>query len=497
MAQRSRLNNITKSVRLTVDQRRERIQRSEEQSLLDDVDNDSTSGALEDPLPPSLPSAARQQTGDSLNTDNAPPAYEYYDKDLKETKRKSTPILYDTKTAPENSSRERESSFRVLDKSESRDSKPKRSIWTMGFKKRPSTPKVEQAVRSSSSSRDDSQKDAAGSSTTTSQILNPFDDGNVQMQQTPAVVEPAKEEKEYFGLQEAMAGVSMSTPPVEMDTESVQISRTLSPPHTQRSLTDPTRSDHSQTTSQPNSPETTTTTPSYYPPPQTNTTNTKNSPISPPTNPYASLSSKPAFDRIRPSQRVREARERSRSRDPPRDHRQTTSPEPLNRQISPPTLPTSNSTQGSTTQTWRTTPLLSSNTTSSLATQSHTRLKVTFSPTLYTSRISYSAARALHLLDHANTNTIDGVPIATLTLLYLVSDGASQAVSADEVELEVMHESEGRGLEIILGAGLVHVQGVMEGSEGGCLWWSERGVPRGLRTVEGLRLFRRFELCRW
>lgn len=60
-----------------------------------------------------------------------------------------------------------------------------------------------------------------------------------------------------------------------------------------------------------------------------------------------------------------------------------------------------------------------------------------------------------------------------------------------------MHEGESRGLEIVFGAAQGHVGGVMEGGESGCLWWSERGVPRGLRTVEGLRLFRRFELVRW
>lgn len=92
---------------------------------------------------------------------------------------------------------------------------------------------------------------------------------------------------------------------------------------------------------------------------------------------------------------------------------------------------------------------------------------------------------------------IDGVPMALLTLIYPVSDGDSQTVLADEVELEVMHEGESRGLEIVFGAGHGHFAEVMEGSEGGCLWWSERAVPRGLRSVESLRLFRKFELVRW
>lgn len=569
LAQRSRLNNITKTVRLTVDQRRERIQRTQEQNLLDGVDDDSISGALQDPLPPTLPVSPtttsqqptsrtslsprhdsandqyQQQAGESATMNSAPPPYDFYDRDRKDTKSKSVPVSYDTKKPPEVVLTERDSSSRVLDPSESTDPKPKRSIWSMGFKKRSSTPKVEQVPRSSSDPRDNNLKDVAESSST-SQILNPFDDSNSQMQHTPAAIEPSKEEKEYFGLQEAMASMSMpmvthtisgtltpgrkdsretqqeksssnltggvpselyshgpslASPPVEKDTDSLHptFSHITSPPPPQ-----PTgyaalslASERSRSRSEVNLTETT---PSYYPP-RPDPINSTNAPTSPPTNPYASLSSKPAtFDRIRPSQRVREARERSRSREPPRDHTtRTTSPDQLYPQRPTSRLPSpSPASPPPSSQTWRTTPLPSStSTTSSLATSTSTRLKITFSPTVYTSRISYSAARTLHLLDHAETNTIDGVPIALLTLIYPVSDGDSQTVLADEVELEVMHEGESRGLEIVFGAGQGHIAGVMEGSEGGCLWWSERGVPRGLRTVESLRLFRKFELVRW
>lgn len=529
LAQRSRLNNITKSVRQTVDQRRERIQRTEEQNLLDDVENESTSATLQQPLPPSAPTPTAQrlaseasvpsrsnsandqlqQFSDLSKTESAPPPYEYYNDDPKGTRSKSIPLPSDMKKSPEAASAEKQSTFRVLDQPDVKEEKNKRSKWNLGFMKRSSTPKVEQVARSSSNPPDSSSICVAQPSTT-SESLNPFDDSNSQLHHTPAPIDTSKETDEYFGLQMAMMGMSMPTPVAELPSDHIdknikqrettggltKIPSVVTPP-AEGYIKAPESSGYSNLTSSLTDNthfENTLTTPSYYPPPFEPPT-TK----SPPT--YTSTKSQPsAFERIRPSQRVREARERSRSQEPPHARQPSNTSTP---RASTPSLPTTTTpaTSAPTTQTWRTpSTTTTTSSTSSLSTSSTLRLKITYNPTLYTSRISLPASHALHLHDHALTNTIDGVPIALLTLLYVVSDGSTESVMVDEVELEVMHEGESRGMEIVFGAGQVHLGEVMEGSREGCVWWSERGVPRGLvRTggVEGLRLFRRFELVRW
>lgn len=147
-------------------------------------------------------------------------------------------------------------------------------------------------------------------------------------------------------------------------------------------------------------------------------------------------------------------------------------------------------------QTWRTASVLAPQSLSlSLSNSNTLRLKISFDPSTFTSRISAPAARALNLLDAALAASVDHVPIATLTLLYTVDDGTSRSVMGDELELEVMHDEESRSLEIRFAADQIMLRDVMDAA--GELYWSERAVPRGLRTVESLRLFRRFELWRW
>lgn len=501
----------------------ERVQRSQEQNFLDDVDSEPTPDALQQPLPFSRIAQTQQRTSsqssvptrDSSTNDqvqgydqlskitSAPPPYEYYLGDRIQPRTESTPVTDNTK--------------KVADVAEE---KTGRSKWTLGFKKRSSTPKVEQVSRNSSSLTDTGPKDTTPNSQAPSSILNPFDDANSQIQETPAMIDTSMEKDEYFGLQMAMMGMSMPTPiqassgglkdenidvrpwvvapPVEADAgRPAMPSQTKSMDAFQRTGTTSSYggldSDNLGTIAS-NSAATSTT--SYYPPPlEPSQTTQRSPPISPPAKAYTSSSTTSqtsAFERIRPSQRVRETRDRSRSQDPPRNATTSTSSEArTNFSIS--NKPRASSTEV-TNQIWRTS---TSSPTSTLSTSSQLRLKIIYDPTLYTSRISTAAARSLHLLDHALANTIDNIPIATLTLLYTVSDGENQSVMGDEVELEVMHEEDCRGMEITFGAGQVHIGQVIEGSKEGVLWWSERGVPRTLRTLDGLRRFNRFELSRW
>ena len=93
---------------------------------------------------------------------------------------------------------------------------------------------------------------------------------------------------------------------------------------------------------------------------------------------------------------------------------------------------------------------------------------------------------------------IDCTPLATLTLLHVVSDVASNeatAVNSDVVEFEVMNEHQSRVPELRIGQGFAHLAGMM--NEGQYIYWNPQPVPKTLRTVDRLRLYRRFELIRW
>lgn len=193
------------------------------------------------------------------------------------------------------------------------------------------------------------------------------------------------------------------------------------------------------------------------------------------------------FDRIRPSQRVRDSRDRSVSQEPA-NRAAISETEPLERQTSGPTRLSSLSffSSDELQQSWQT----------KATTNQTAKIAVKFDKESFTNRMSASAARALGVDDHIMV--VDGVALASVTLLHTISDGPSdndKAVVGDEIEFEVMTEHEVRTPQLNFGAGCTHYARIMEAGE--YIYWDPRSIPESLRTVERLRMYRRFELVRW
>lgn len=185
------------------------------------------------------------------------------------------------------------------------------------------------------------------------------------------------------------------------------------------------------------------------------------------------------FNRIRPSQRVLEARRPSPPSSPEQDNLSRTS---SRSRIGDMTL----SSAAGFEQSWQTT----------ATTNRAIKVKVVFEKDSFTNKMSASAARVLGVDDAIEI--VDGIALANLTLLHAVgsNDGSDDTVvNGEEVEFEVMNEHESRVTELHLGQGLAHLASLMESGE--YIYWNPRSIPDKLRTVDRLRLYRRFELVRW
>lgn len=200
------------------------------------------------------------------------------------------------------------------------------------------------------------------------------------------------------------------------------------------------------------------------------------------------------FDRIRPSQRVQAQRERPVSQEPtPRQNSGVSLPS----RAAPSTRTTSSiSRLGSLSssfsddlmqQTWSTTAI----------NNRRIKFKVKFETETFTNKMSASAARALGVDD--TIFVFDQTPLVQLTLLHTVSDDVGLdndvVVNGDEVEFVVMDEYESRIPQLNLGTGFAHLAPLMEGGE--YVYWNPGIVPESLRTLDKLRLYKRFELTMW
>lgn len=185
------------------------------------------------------------------------------------------------------------------------------------------------------------------------------------------------------------------------------------------------------------------------------------------------------FNRIRPSQRVLETKRQSPPSSPEQENLSRAS---SRSRIGDMTL----SSAAGLEQSWQTTAI----------TNRAIKIKVVFEKDSFTNKMSASAARVLGVDDAIDI--VDGIALANLTLLHAVGSNEvsdDTVVNGEEVEFEVMNEHESRVTELHLGQGLAHLASLMEGGE--YIYWNPRSVPDSLRTVDRLRLYRRFELVRW
>ena len=445
-AQSTRLNGLTKSARDRVRDQQRRAREAHEQDGLDDAASPSASGT-------DLRHVLKHESGN----EGAPPPYASVGDTVSVTDSKRTTEKFPTAVV-----NAEQSSFNVLAKSKSNElpmDKKKRPSWK-NFMKRSS----KDQYRTLSGSSDIPAKTVSPSSATKIDVPEVPN----QIQTTPGAVESPQGQENYFDLQSAMSGMSM--------TEST-VHEMSSSPLTQRS---PTTYEVSRQLSAEAVPAI-----------------DKPDPAKPKNrNPYLAMrlaaGSKPRtdyramyeqanqstdnednFNRIRPSQRLQHSREVT-------SRQETTLREPASR------LGSLNFSADVQDQSWQTAAI----------TNQSTKFKVSFPGDAFENRMSASAARALGVDEHIQI--IDCTPLATLTLLHVVSDVASNeatAVNSDVVEFEVMNEHQSRVPELRIGQGFAHLAGMM--NEGQYIYWNPQPVPKTLRTVDRLRLYRRFELIRW
>lgn len=457
-AQSKRLNGLTVSNRRRVAESRKRVA-AEEKGLLDAEDSHDGRSAKE--TDPAVFNSEPQPLED------APPPYDYASNasaKVGATEQKSPPPLsHEASLAPEPATSQDSvtSSFRVLDRSKSNDQadfaaakKHKSSLWKNFIKR-----------GSKESSR--SQSDPIGSvvpETNTTPELSP-----------PLFLEQSNSHQllhempgdSYFQPQEAMSGMDLS----QNGENSVEAaanatgeeaclrtalgSSVATPPEQKPSSNRPYRERRSR--------------PDYS---------------------SGRADSSDNFHRIRPSQRVKDAHELSGSRSTDVLDQASTSPPPDSlERTSTGASRLGSLRSGSSddcTQMWQTTAI----------TNRPQKFKVQIERESFTNKISVAAARALGV-DDAIVEYL-GVSIATITLLYTVSDGLSTGaniVVGDEIEFVLMDEHTSRTPLLVLGAGLAHFAQIAE--EGEFIYWNPRAVPDNLRSIDKLRLYRRFELVRW
>lgn len=409
--------------------------------------------------------------------DVAPPPYDYY---VNSTKSQTAKDLKDGSFSDQKRSTSeidlKTSSPEALEKTNSKESKEssgdkkaKRPMWK-AFMKRSSK---QEPTRSLSDLGDRTKSDNTSPPATPPVIVS-------QVQETPAAIETPSEQENYFQLQAAMSGMSMTTTTAELTRQDfndlngnhanpenstsaseLDASTITTPPDEKFASNNPYKQMRLEAQLRSESNVASKSRPNYHDLRSDSTDN---------------------FSRIRPSHIVREARERSQSRGT------TSPPEPLSRQS------TGGDRLGSinfgsasdTQQTWQTTTL----------TNRTMKFKIQFEKESFTNKISASAARALGVYD--TIEDFAGIPITHLTLLYTVSDGLSaeaDTVLGDEAEFVVMDEHESGTPLVVLGAASVHLARIAE--EGQYVYWSPGAVPENVRGLDRLRLFRRFELVRW
>lgn len=320
-------------------------------------------------------------------------------------------------------------------------------------------------------------KDSTHTASSTSQpIVSSPEFSTSHLSQTPAPID-ATTEKEYFELQLAMSGMGMMSSDfsaIEKDPFKPVFPVTPAPAepasNTLESLITFELEEQTQSStdaSMPTRPIATQSAPTTVPTLRSRSTYHDNI-----------VESSKKFERIRPSQRVKESRERSPA---PSSRQNTNSPLESNSSLDLSRQSTNTRlNSGSNTQNWITYPMPSQ----------RVRFRVEFADDTFTNRMSASAARTLGVEDYITEYA--GIPITNLTMLNTVED---DCVVGDEVEFVVMDEHEQRTPLLVLGAGLAHMKRLMQ--EGEYIYWDSQPVPEKLRTADKLRLFRRFEMVRW